>query len=131
MNNTATRRLVAIILGSIISTQISAQEVACDETIIFYGNGVTSLPEDREKSIVRLKEELKKNLLEVEFAKLEFQIANNSTNGVVSDLLEAGLQDFQTDYSSFYRAVAGVDILPDWFQEASRLLQRPVSYRYC
>jgi hypothetical protein len=40
-----------------------------------------------------------------------------NTAGVLRDLLESAIQDFQTDVSQFWRFLGGLDILPDPLQQ--------------
>ncbi|MCH9660406.1 MAG: hypothetical protein K0U54_05790 [Bacteroidetes bacterium] len=109
-----------------LSSDVQSDELSCkNKTVIYYGNGVLSNEKDRKKSLYYIRDLLKYDLAisSKEFVTFEFKNVHNETNGVIRDLGESTKQDFQTDFSRFYRILSGLEFMPDRFQQEALNLE--------
>lgn len=97
-----------------------AQQSFCvdKEAVVVYGNGVNNTLAAVEHSIATIKAELKARFPQERFDRLDFGTAYNPTAGLLSDLLEAFIQDQQTDTSQFWRILAGLVFMPEALAQA-------------
>ena len=112
------RILCLMLLGiaGIILPEISKASI-CEpaNTVVYLGNGVITSEDDAYDASIRISERLKATLSVYEYKLLQFDVSYNDTGGTFIDLLEASIQDLQTDHSRFWRILGGIEIMPDWF----------------
>ena len=85
------------------------------ETVVYYGNGINTLRYKAKHNKHLVSKRFKDKLPLDEYQLLQFDVAYNDTGGTFIDLLEASIQDLQTDHSRFWRILGGIEIMPDWF----------------
>ena len=108
--------LVLLGIAGLVLPDISKASI-CEpaNTVMYFGNGVLTSEDGAYDASIRLSKRLKNNLSESEYKLLQFDVAYNDTGGTFIDLLEASIQDIQTDHSRFWRILGGIEIMPDWF----------------
>lgn len=108
--------IISLLVTSIAS--VYGQPTGCN-TVVYFGNGINSTKIGALHSKNILKRRLRDTLSSEEFDRLTFKIALNNTGGAFTDILETEAQGVGASVSSFYRMIARIDTLPDWFQRAS------------
>jgi hypothetical protein len=114
------KRFFCILLGIAGMVFVATSEASiCDpaNTVVYFGNGIDTSILEAYHGIDVIDNRLKANLTSTEFELLEFDVSYNETGGIILDLLEASIQDLQTDYSRFWRILGGIEIMPDWFAD--------------
>jgi len=97
-------------------------KAACGEgdTTIYFGNGVWNDFAGAQQSLDTLIIAVKGFLPPSELNTVSFSLAFNPSEGQLADLWEAVRQDIQTDFSRFLRILGGIELMPDFFQNALR-----------
>lgn len=87
-------------------------------TMVVFGNGIMNTENDAEKSLRRLRNELRIALLPEEFSKLQFTLAYNKSYGFFQDLYESAKQKLGAEnvVVSFWRWVGNEEVMPDALQ---------------
>jgi hypothetical protein len=89
-------------------------------TAIVFGNGINTSKPDAKFALamletkIRLSGILTNEELENEYI---FDLSYNPTDGFAGDLWESTKQDLAGDVSQFWRYLAGLDIMPEWFSQ--------------
>src|SRR5262249_6413226 len=87
---------------------------------VVYGNGVLTTFDEAVDNLNGLSLRLRQSMPDSEFSALKFDIAYNKTGGFLQDLLESVIQDLETDFTEFWRIMAGLDFMPDSFVAAAQ-----------
>jgi hypothetical protein len=87
-------------------------------TVVFFGNGVWNTCAEANQSALLLASAAQSVLSSDEYAKTNFQMSCNPTQGHLADLWRATKQRFSSDFSAFLRALGDVDPMPDFLQQA-------------
>jgi hypothetical protein len=107
--------LLICIIGGTFGDFSHASICEQPETIVYFGNGINTIRKQALDNSEVIEKRLIASLPEPEYQLLQFDVAYNDTGGIFIDLLEASIQDLQTDYSRFWRILGGIEIMPDWF----------------
>ena len=99
-----------------------AQPSSCTEdrqTTIVFGNGMFNERHDAFESLEALKRLLLEEIaLEGIEGSWSFELAYNENERWFEQLIEVAEQRIGADWASFWRALSGIEIIPDWMQEA-------------
>lgn len=87
------------------------------EKVVYFGNGINTSKYKAKYHKHLVSKRLKDSLPLDEYQLLQFEVSYNESYDLFIDLLEATIQDLQTDYSRFWRILGKVDIMPDWFAD--------------
>jgi hypothetical protein len=83
-----------------------------------FGNGVFNLESEALSSLRLLERELEAKATGTDLdGVIEYKLSYNPSDGLLLDLLEAFEQTVQTDWTSFWRYLAGLDPMPDFLQD--------------
>jgi hypothetical protein len=107
--------LLICIIGGTFGDFSHASICEQPETIVYFGNGINTIRKQALDNSEVIEKRLIASLPEPEYQLLQFDVAYNDDNFSKLDLLEATIQDLQTDYSRFWRILGGIEIMPDWF----------------
>lgn len=112
-----------IVLGVIlllISTNLvySDDGRLCQQGVyVIFGNGVWNDKEQADSSRRLLTRRLESYVLGTNLeGKITYATAHNPSEGKLRDLMETFEQNLQTDWSQFWRYIAGLDPMPDFLQ---------------
>ena len=105
------------ITGGLFAEASHASVCEQQETVVYFGNGIDTIRKQALDNSEVIEKRLMASLPEPEYKLLQFNVAYNDDNYLKLDLLEATIQDLQTDYSRFWRILGKVDIMPDWFAD--------------
>jgi hypothetical protein len=110
-------------MGGLMLAEDCAASI-CDtkESVVFFGNGVSTSEKKAYDARNIIKQELKSILPTEEFDKLEFDLSYNDTHGLPLDLLESTVQILTGNVSRFWRLFWNLEIIPDWFSDKMILL---------
>jgi hypothetical protein len=97
----------------------SSEASICEpvETVVYFGNGINTPRYKAKYHKDLVSRRLKDSLPPDEYKLLQFEVSYNESSDLTIDLLEAIIQDLQTDYSRFWRILGGIGIMPDWFAD--------------
>ena len=109
--------LFICITGGLFAEASHASVCEQQETVVYFGNGIDTIRKQALDNSEVIEKRLMASLPEPEYKLLQFNVAYNDDNYLKLDLLEATIQDLQTDYSRFWRILGKVDIMPDWFAD--------------
>lgn len=84
------------------------------DTAVYFANGMLNSFEDARSSLLTLRLALGQSLPGNTF----FALAFNPSDGALVDLWEAVQQELNSDTSRFYRILGGIDLMPDFIQDA-------------
>jgi hypothetical protein len=84
---------------------------------VFFGNGVWNTCPEAQVSTVYLAAALTPLLSPEEQGTVSFATACNPTQGTLADLWRAYKQSISSNFSGFWRALAGLDIVPESFKQ--------------
>jgi len=88
------------------------------DVVVMFGNGVWNDADDTDESRYLLQIRLEKHIYGTDLeGKISYDTAHNPSEGGFADLLEAFEQNIQTNYSQFWRFLAGLDLMPDILQD--------------
>lgn len=106
--------LIIFSLWSGLSSAVTFCQSTIGTTVVVFGNGILTTPEDAILSRDRLKSTLKVTLPPAEFNNISFDLAYNQSYGAMSDLYESLKQKMSTDNvaSSFWRWLEGSEAVP-------------------
>ncbi|MEN7982548.1 MAG: DUF1566 domain-containing protein [Nanoarchaeota archaeon] len=103
--------IVIIFFGFNISVFAENKDIS-----IFFANGMFNSMSDIIKSRLALKYKLKSHFSsEVD---IKFFVAYNDSENLISQLKEVTRQKRLDTWAAFYKILAGIEVAPDWFQEA-------------
>ncbi len=116
-----TRLLSAILLiGAFIIPNLvySADGRLCQQGVfVVFGNGVWNDKEQADSSRRRLTRRLESHVAGTDLEGIiTYATAHNPSDGILLDLMETFEQNLQTDWSQFWRYLAGLDLMPDFLQ---------------
>ena len=87
------------------------------DAVVMFGNGVWNDAEDTNESRRKLQKSLEPHVIGTELKGIiKYDVSHNPSEGALQDLLESFEQIIQTDYSKFWRYLAGLDLMPDILQ---------------
>ncbi len=93
-------------------------EQLCQPAVVFFGNGVWNDAEDANESSDLLEDELEIHTSGTNLeGTIKYKISYNPSEGALEDLLETFEQIIQTNYSNFWRYLAGLELMPDFLQD--------------
>jgi hypothetical protein len=87
------------------------------DAAIYFGNGVNTTRTQAKRALTTLENELHTFITSIEFERLEFVLAYNTTGGFADDLLESVIQDLQTDVTLFWRILSSRVPMPNSFRD--------------
>jgi hypothetical protein len=87
------------------------------DTTVYFGNGILTSFSEANRDLEDLKRSLQTIMSQEDFDKLDFNLAINHTGGTLADLLESTIQSLQNDYARFWRILAGLEAMPDFFSD--------------
>ena len=121
--------LITCLLGGLLLTETGFASI-CDEkeTVVFFGNGVTTLEDDAYDSQNIIKDQLKKYLSPEEFDLLGFDVAYNDTHTLPLDLLESSAQILSGNIRGVWHFFWRLAPVPNWFAEKFILLSSVLDY---
>lgn len=95
------------------------EERLCEPGVyVFFGNGVWNDKEQAEYSRRLLTRLLESHVAGTDLdGKINYSTAHNPSQGTLLDLLETFEQNIQTNFTQFWRALAGLDPMPDFLQD--------------
>lgn len=110
--------LIAVLLSTPFTAAAQGAFCAPSTGVVYYGNGVLTEFSGAVDGLIAIQGLVEGRVPPDEYANIEFDLSMNWSDGVFEDLLEATLQDLQTDYSQFWRFVLNVLPMPDAFRDA-------------
>jgi len=117
--NAKIKLILALSLGltTILNIAYSADGRLCQKGVyVYFGNGVWNDEEAADDSRRLLERRLESKVSGTSLdGIITYGTSYNATEGVLEDLLETFEQNAQTDYSQFWRFLAGLDQMPDFF----------------
>jgi hypothetical protein len=121
--------LLLCLSGSLLFVETSDASI-CDtkETIIFYGNGVSTIKKEAFKAKESLKMNLKNIMLPEDFELLAFDLAYNNTHALPLDLFESTIQFLTNNTRRFWHIIFGHEVIPDPVAETFLLLSDALNY---
>jgi hypothetical protein len=121
--------LLLCLSGSLLFVETSDASI-CDtkETIIFYGNGVSTIKKEAFKAKESLKMNLKNIMLPEDFELLAFDLAYNNTHALPLDLFESTIQFLTNNTRRFWHIIFDHEIIPDPVAETFLLLSDALNY---
>lgn len=113
--------LSAVIIASTLMVPVivkGADGRICQQGVyVIFGNGVWNDKEAADSSRRLLTRRVESAVAGTDLeGVISYATAHNPSEGTLLDLLETFEQNAQTDYSQFWRYLAGLDILPDFLQ---------------
>ena len=119
--NARIKLILALSLGlmTIPNIAYSADGRLCQKGVyVYFGNGVWNDEEAADDSRRLLERRLESKVSGTSLdGIITYGTSYNATEGVLEDLLETFEQNAQTDYSQFWRFLAGLDQMPDFLQD--------------
>jgi len=109
------------LLSLLICTRISAQNTTCADdrkTTIVFGNGMFNEKREAFRSLEAIEKSLFQYTSESEEDIFAFELAYNESESFLTQLFEVISQRVGSDKARFWRILSGIEIMPDWFQEA-------------
>jgi hypothetical protein len=100
----------------------SFNERHCQQGVfVFFGNGIWNDKQAADESRDFLAERLESHILGTDLEGLiTYATSHNPSDGILLDLLETFEQNLQTDWRRFWRYLAGLDLMPVFFQKKLR-----------
>lgn len=84
---------------------------------LYFGNGMLNDLDDAKDSLSELLTEIESRVQGTELAgKIEYEISHNKSGGFFKDFFESTIQNIDTTSTKFWRYLAGLDVVPDFFQ---------------
>jgi hypothetical protein len=105
----------------LICSIVSAQNTTCADrrkTTIVFGNGMFNEKREAIRSLEALEKSLFQYTSESEQDVFAFELAYNESESFLTQLFEVISQRVGSDKARFWRILSGIEIMPDWFQEA-------------
>ena len=120
---------MACIIGGILLAETGNASI-CDtkETVVFFGNGVTTSEKKAFDSQSIIKNRLQAILSPEEFEVLDFKLSYNDTHTLPLDLLESTIQFLTGNVSRFWRIIWELDPMPDLVADQMLLLSGALDY---
>lgn len=114
------KRVILTILFSVISLHAISCNNNDKNISIFFGNGMFTDRDVADSGLAKLQIKLKDSLSSqtVDYQKVDYAVSYNQNEFWALQLLEVAVQQNIDNWSSFWNFLAGVEIAPDWFQEA-------------
>jgi hypothetical protein len=114
-------RLLASLLAAMFllpNIAYSLDERLCQQGVfVFFGNGIWTDKQAADASQDFLSRQVESHIFGTDLEGLiTYATAHNPSDGKLLDLLETFEQNLQTDWSQFWRYLAGLDLMPDFFQ---------------
>lgn len=112
--------LIFVLISALLFPNLvySADERLCQQGVfVVFGNGVWNDKEQADSSRRLLTRRLESHVAGTDLEGIMTYItAHNPSDGTLLDLVETFEQNLQTDWSQFWRYLAGLDPMPDFFQ---------------
>ena len=109
-----------LLIGAFIIPNLvySADGRLCQQGVfVVFGNGVWNDKEDADSSRDLLAWRLESHVAGTDLEGIiTYATAHNPSDGTLLDLMETFEQNLQTDWSQFWRYLAGLDLMPDFLQ---------------
>ena len=109
-----------LLIGAFIIPNLvySADGRLCQQGVfVVFGNGVWNDKEQADSSRRRLTRRLESHVAGTDLEGIiTYATAHNPSDGTLLDLMETFEQNLQTDWSQFWRYLAGLDLMPDFLQ---------------
>ena len=119
--------IVLIITLLIPNLVCSADGRLCQQGVfVVFGNGVWNDKEQADSSRRLLTRRLESHVAGTDLEGIiTYATAHNPSDGTLLDLVETFEQNLQTDWSQFWRYLAGLDPMPDFLQNKCLTLHLP------
>ncbi len=105
---------LVLFLSLLVSTPLIS--APCSGITIFYANGMNNEWKDANDSLKDLRIKLLPILMYAD-SDIDFQLAYNQKEGVISQIVEVATEKGMDRWKSFWNFLNGVEVAPDWFQE--------------
>lgn len=106
-------KVLLFLLSIAITNLVKAESDYVAHTVVFFGNGILTTKSKADNSLRVLEQDINQIINDPDQAQdLLFKLAYNQTNALL-DLVEAFNQYVQTNYSQFWRMLAGLEEISD------------------